>query len=139
MKTFTTSREIAASKETIFAAFKNPELLAKWWGPAGFTNTFRQFEFREDGKWVFVMHGPDGKNYLNESVFEEIIPDEKIVIRHVVQPFFTLTVQISATENGSMIHWNQQFDDEKVAEQIAHIVIPSNEQNLDRLTAEICK
>ena len=139
MKTFTTSREIAASKETIFAAFKNPELLAKWWGPAGFTNTFSQFEFREDGKWVFVMHGPDGKNNPNESVFGEIIPDRKIVIRHVVQPFFTLTVQISATENGSMIYWNQEFDDEKVAEQIAHIVIPSNEQNLDRLTAEICK
>lgn len=139
MKTFTTSREIVASKEKIFTAFKNPEILAKWWGPAGFTNTFIQFEFWEGGKWVFTMHGPDGKNYPNESVFEEIIPDETIVIRHIVPPLFTLTVQISATENGSLVYWKQEFDNEEVAESIAHIVIPSNEQNLDRLSAEVCK
>ena len=139
MKRFTTSREIPSSKETIFAAFKNPEKLAKWWGPAGFTNTFSQFEFRKGGKWVFVMHGPDGKNYPNESVFEEIIPDEKIVIRHIVQPIFTLTVQLSETGNGTMVFWDQEFDNEDVAKNVAHIVIPSNEQNLDRLSAEIRK
>ena len=134
MKTFTTSREIPASKETIFTAFKNPEKLAKWWGPAGFTNTFSQFEFWKGGKWVFVMHGPDGKNYPNESVFMEIIPDDKIVIRRIVQPIFTLTVRISETENGSVVHWEQEFDNEEVAKNVAHIVIPSNEQNLNRLT-----
>lgn len=139
MKTFTTSREIPASGEVVFAAFKNPVILAKWWGPAGFANTFSQFEFKTNGKWVFTMHGPDGKNYHNESVFAEIIPDRKIVIRHIVQPLFTLTVMISATENGSMVFWEQEFDNEDVAENVAHIVIPSNEQNLDRLTAEVCK
>ena len=139
MKTFETSREITATQKQIFAAFKNAEQLAKWWGPAGFTNTFSQFEFWEGGKWIFTMHGPDGKNYPNESVFEEIIPDEKIVIRHIVQPVFRLTVQISATENGSLVYWKQEFDNEEVAKNVAHIVIPSNEQNLDRLTAEVCK
>lgn len=139
MKTFTTSREIPASNEKIFAAFRNPEILTKWWGPAGFTNTFSQFEFQKGGKWVFVMHGPDGKNYPNESVFEEIIPDEKIVIRHIVPPIFTLTVRISEAENGSVVHWEQEFDNEEVAKNVAQIVIPSNEQNLDRLTAEIRK
>lgn len=139
MKTFTTSRVIPASRETVFAAFRNPELLAKWWGPAGFTNTFSQFEFWEGGKWVFVMHGPDSKNYANESEFSEIIPNAKVVIRHIVQPLFTLTVRISETENGSMVFWEQEFDNEEVAENVAHIVIPSNEQNLDRLTDEVCK
>lgn len=139
MKTFKTSREIPADSAIVFAAFKNPEILAKWWGPAGFTNTFSQFEFRKGGKWVFVMQGPDGKTYLNESVFEEIIPDRKIVIRHIVPPLFTLTVQLSEKENGTMVSWEQEFESEDVAENVAHIVIPSNEQNLDRLTAEICK
>lgn len=138
MKTFTTSREIPASKETIFAAFRNPEILAKWWGPAGFTNTFSQFEFRKGGKWVFVMLGPDGKNYPNESVFEEIVPDSEIVIRHIVQPIFTLTVRISETKNGSIVFWEQEFDNEEIANNVAHIVIPANEQNLDRLTAVVC-
>lgn len=139
MKTFKTSREIPATQMQIFDAFRNAEKLAKWWGPDGFTNTFNQFEFYENGKWIFTMHGPDGTNYHNESVFEEIIPDEKIVIRHIVQPLFTLTVEIVAAEKGSIVNWIQEFDDEKIAEQIAPVVIPSNEQNLDRLTALVCK
>ena len=139
MRTFTTKREIPADPATVFGAFANPELLAKWWGPAGFTNTFNQFEFREGGKWVFVMHGPDGTNYHNESEFAEIIPEQKVVIRHIVQPVFTLTVQLSATENGSLVEWNQEFESEEVAKNVAHIVIPSNEQNLDRLTGVVRK
>ena len=139
MRNFTTKREIPADPATVFAAFANPDLLAKWWGPAGFTNTFSQFEFREGGKWVFVMHGPDGTNYPNESEFTEIIPEQKIVIRHIVQPVFTLTVQISATENGSLVEWIQEFESEEVAKNVAHIVIPSNEQNLDRLTGDVRK
>jgi hypothetical protein len=33
-----------------------------------------------------------------------------------------------------MLHWEGVFDDPKVFEAVKHIVIPSNEQNLDRLT-----
>ncbi len=135
MKIFKISREIPAAPSIVFAAFTDPELLATWWGPAGFTNSFNQFEFWEGGKWVFTMHSPDGKNYPNESVFEKIITDEKVVIRHIVQPLFTLTVRISETKNGSMVFWEQEFDNEEVAKNVPHIVIPSNEQNLDRLTA----
>jgi uncharacterized protein YndB with AHSA1/START domain len=42
--------------------------LSRWWGPAGFTNTFEVCEFKKGGRWSFVMHGPDGRNYPNESV-----------------------------------------------------------------------
>ena len=137
MKTFQNSREIPVLPEIIFAAFSNPVKLAKWWGPAGFSNTFNKFEFQYGGKWSFVMHGPDGRNYPNESEFIEIVPNEKVVIRHHSQPCFTLTVTISASEKGSLIHWNQEFDSEEVAKNIEHIVKPANEQNLDRLEAEI--
>ncbi len=139
MRTFTTKREIPTAPATVFGAFANPELLAKWWGPAGFTNTFSEFEFKTGGKWVFVMHGPDGKNYPNESEFAEIIPEQKVVIRHIVQPVFTLTILISSTGNGSLVEWIQEFESEEVAKNVAHIVIPSNEQNLDRLTEVVRK
>jgi uncharacterized protein YndB with AHSA1/START domain len=133
MKTFETSREIAAVPERIFSAFSDPEQLAKWWGPSGFSNTFNEFQFKPGGKWLFVMHGPDGSNYPNESEFSVIVPGEKVVIRHHSIPNFTLTVLISRTDKGSKIHWVQEFDSEEVANSVAHIVIPSNEQNLDRL------
>lgn len=139
MKSFSTSRDIPTPPENIFAAFSDPARFAKWWGPSGFTNTFSEFQFKPGGKWSFVMHGPDGKNYPSESVFIEIVPNEKVVIRHDCEPYFTLTILITSSANGSLIHWIQEFDNAEVAKSVAHIVIPSNEQNLDRLEAEVCK
>ena len=139
MKTFQTSREFNCAPESIFEAIANSGRLARWWGPNGFSNTFHTFEFKPGGKWIFTMRGPDGTNYPNESEFLEIIPSEKIVIRHVCPPFFTLTIRIEETENGSIVYWLQDFDSEEVAEMVAHIVIPANEENLDRLAADIEK
>jgi len=35
------------------------------------------------------------------------------------------------------VSWSQQFDDADVARRIEKIIVPANEQNLDRLSAEI--
>jgi uncharacterized protein YndB with AHSA1/START domain len=139
MTTFKTSRDIQAPPESVFAAFTDPERLAKWWGPTGFSNTFIQFQFKAGGKWSFIMHGPDGANYPNDSEFVEIIPNEKVVIRHHSQPNFTLTIMITGSSKGSIVNWIQEIDNDEVARNIAHIVEPSNEQNLDRLVAEVCQ
>ena len=72
MSAFKASREIPATVEQVFAAFSDPERLSRWWGPAGFTNTFTTCEFNPGGRWSFTMHGPDGKNYRNECLFAEI-------------------------------------------------------------------
>jgi uncharacterized protein YndB with AHSA1/START domain len=138
MKTFKTSRAIPALPERIFASFVDPEKLAKWWGPAGFSNTFTEFQFYVGGKWSFVMHGPDGANYSNEAEFIAIVPNEKVIIRHLSQPNFTLTIQITKTENGSLVQWIQEIDNDEIANSIAHIIEPSNEQNLDKLVAIVC-
>lgn len=137
MKTFRTTRTISAPLEKIFAAFLDPERLAKWWGPSGFTNTFHKFNFQSGGKWSFVMHGPDGVDYPNDAEFIDIIPNEKISIRHLSQPNFTLTILLSSSPDGSLVQWIQEFDNDEVAKNIAHIVIPGNEQNLDRLEKEV--
>jgi uncharacterized protein YndB with AHSA1/START domain len=137
---FKTSREIAASPSSVFAAIENPDRLATWWGPADFSNTFHTCEFRPGGKWSYVMHGPTGKNYPNESVFREIEPNKRVVIQHVVQPHYVLTIVLEPTGNGgTIVHWDQEFENPKIAEGIAHIVVPANEENLDRLSAEVLR
>lgn len=139
MTTFTASREIPASVEQVFAAISDPERLALWWGPAGFTNTFTVCEFRNGGRWSFVMHGPDGKNYSNESVFAEIQSPTKIVIQHVSEPKFRLTIGLAQSAAGTLVSWSQAFDNPEIASHIEHIVVPANEQNLDRLSAEVAR
>lgn len=102
-------------------------------GPSGFTSTFETFEFRQGGRWKFVMHGPDGTNHPNESVFLRIEPPSTLVVQHDCKPYFVLTIELAEHEAGTVLSWVQAFDDPEVAGRLRHIVEPANEQNLDRL------
>jgi len=137
MTVFRTSSTVPAPPAAVFAAFADPARLARWWGPDGFTNSFQTFEFRAGGRWTFVMHGPDGTDYANESQFLAIEPDARVVIRHVCAPLFTLAVELQATPAGTLVRWEQTFDDPQVAAAVRHIVEPANDQNLARLAAVV--
>jgi uncharacterized protein YndB with AHSA1/START domain len=136
MSVLKTSREIPARVEQVFAAMSDAERLARWWGPTGFTNTFSVCEFVQGGRWEFTMHGPDGKDYPNQSCFADIDAPWKVVIDHISAPQFRLTITLTETAAGTLVGWEQAFENEEVARKIAQFVGPANEQNLDRLTAE---
>jgi uncharacterized protein YndB with AHSA1/START domain len=132
--TLRTERTLPFSPEAVYGAFADPALLSAWWGPEGFTNTFEAFDFREGGDWRFVMHGPNGANYANHNIFVALEPAARVVIRHDCLPYFTLTVELRAAPGGTHLRWAQAFDDAAKAEAVRAIVVPANEQNLDRLS-----
>lgn len=134
---FHTSREIPAIPDEVFAAISDPPRLARWWGPAGFTNTFSLCEFKVGGRWTFIMHGPDGANFPNENRFAEIAAPRKVVIEHLSEPKFHLTIELAASAAGTLVTWTQAFENAEFAQRVASIVVPANEQNLDRLSAEV--
>ena len=76
------SRVVDAPPELVFEAFTEVRHLSRWWGPDGFTTTTRSFEFRVDGEWDFVMHGPDGTDYQEWIAWTEIAPPERIAMLH---------------------------------------------------------
>ena len=127
-----TRRQLPFSRSVILDAFAQADRLALWWGPDGFSNEFETFEFKPQGRWTFVMVGPDGQRYANESVFLATGP-EQVVVQHVCAPLFTLTVTMTEAEGHTDVHWHQAFDDPAVATAIWHIIEPANEQNLNRL------
>jgi uncharacterized protein YndB with AHSA1/START domain len=139
MTTFNTSREIPATVEQVFAAISDPERLSRWWGPAGFTNTFNVCEFKNGGRWSLIMHGPNGDNYPNENVFAEIESPGKVVIQHVSEPKFRLTITLASSAMGTVVSWAQAFESPEVASRLEHIVVPANEQNLERLSVEVLR
>lgn len=68
--------------ELVWEAWTNPKHGAQWWGPDGFTMTIEKMDFRVGGVWKHVMHGPDGTDYPNYSVFRKIVEHERIVFEH---------------------------------------------------------
>lgn len=66
------TRVINAPRERVWEAWSDPEQLAQWWGPDGFTLTTESFDMRIGGEWRFVMHGPDGTDYPNFIRYAEI-------------------------------------------------------------------
>ena len=60
----------------------NPKHVVNWWGPRGFTTTIEKMDVRPGGVWKHVMHGPDGTDYPNSSVFKEVVKPERIVYSH---------------------------------------------------------
>ena len=134
---FNTSREIPATAEQVFGAISDPERLARWWGPTGFTNTFTVCEFKNGGRWSFLMHGPNGQNYPNECVFSEIEAPRKVVVQHVSEPKFCLTIGLAESAVGTVVSWSQEFESSEIASRLEHIVVPANGQNLERLSLEV--
>lgn len=138
-RTLYTSRTLPFSSKEIFLAFESPDLLTQWWGPNGFSNTFEKFEFSEGGQWKFVMHGPDGADYQNESIFEEIVPERKIVIHHNCPPNFRLIIELTPKSEGTLLTWRQVFDDAKTAAAVKLRAGPANEESIDKLTRVLCE
>jgi uncharacterized protein YndB with AHSA1/START domain len=80
-----TEREIVservfdAPREAVFAAFTDPELIPKWWGPRRMRTVVDQMDVRPGGCWRFVSHDPDGPEQGFRGVYREVTPPERLV------------------------------------------------------------
>ncbi|MBP6750143.1 MAG: SRPBCC domain-containing protein [Xanthomonadaceae bacterium] len=128
---------LEADPAQVFAAIADPRRIATWWGPDGFTNTIHTFEFVEGGRWLLTMHGPDGKDYPNESRFLKIVQDECVAIEHFSGHHFILTLELEAHGGNTWVGWRQTFDTREHYERIASFVATANRQNLERLAIEV--
>lgn len=133
-----TARVLPFTRGEIYRAIATPERLARWWGPAGFTSIVETCDFQPGGHWRFKFRGPDGKEYPNHNIFVLIEPARRVVIRHEDPAHgFRLTISLADAEGGTRVGWQQVFDDAAERDRMAPICVPANEQNLDRLHADV--
>ena len=132
------TRVFAAPRERVFRAFSDPQVLARWWGPDGFTSTFQEFDFRPGGAWRFVMHGPDGADYRNASDFIEVVSPERIVLEHL-RPMhrFQMTMTFAEEAGKTRLTWRMVFESVAELERVRAFIPGANEQNFDRLQAQL--
>ena len=75
------TRVFDAPRRMVWEAWTDPKQVALWWGPKGFSTTIEEMDLRPGGVWKQVMHGPDGTDYPNKSVFTEVVPYERLGYR----------------------------------------------------------
>jgi uncharacterized protein YndB with AHSA1/START domain len=73
------TRVYDAPRELVYEAWTEPERLAQWWGPEGFTNPRCEWDVRAGGEIHVDMRGPDGTVYRMGGRYEELQPPERIV------------------------------------------------------------
>lgn len=73
------TRVIAAPRRLVFKAWTQPEHVARWWGPQGFTTIHCEMDIRVGGTYRFGMRSPQGTEHWKHGVYREIVEPERIV------------------------------------------------------------
>jgi len=113
------SRTLNAPVALVWEVWTDPKHIANWWGPTGFTTTISTMEIKPGGAWNLVMHGPDGTDYDNKSIFREVVRHKKLVYEHVSDPKFTATIEFVEQGEQTTITWHMLFES---AEQFMMVV-----------------
>lgn len=134
------SRIFNSQRELVYRAWSDPNHLKNWWGPAGFTNTFNEFDFRVGGKWSFIMHGPENGNYVNECEFIKIEESSLVAWKRYSKPLFQVVATFEELEtNKTKLVFKMLFETPKECNKIKPFAAEKNEENFDRLEKELSK
>lgn len=137
-------RIVNASQELVYEVWTNPEHLAKWYGPNGFTITTKSMEVKPDGIWSYIMHGPDGRDYPNKIIFIEVVKPERLVYRQMdddpdLEPvdFQTTTTFEKIDDNTTKVTMHGTF---KSAEDLKRVsrtyhAVEGGHQTMDKMAA----
>jgi uncharacterized protein YndB with AHSA1/START domain len=142
-RSIVTTRIFDAPRELVFEAFTNPKHLPHWWGPNGFTLTTRSMEIKPGGVWRFVMHGPDGTDYQNRIVYDEIVPPERITFHHdageeeIETSCFETTVTFEDLGGKTKLVFHAVFPTVADRERAAGYAIEGAKQTLGRLAEHL--
>lgn len=137
-RSIVTTRVFDAPRELVYRMWTEPAHLTKWWGPTGFSLTMEEMDVRPGGQWRFVMHGPDGRDYSNHSVYLEVVPLERLVYEHKA-PNFVATAVFEAEGPRTRVTLDMVFATAELREHIAtqFHAVEGAVQTFDRLGAEL--
>jgi uncharacterized protein YndB with AHSA1/START domain len=74
-------RVFDAPREVVWRAWTDPSELAAWWGPQG-TTTPREsidMDVRPGGVFRLTMVSANGREFVSEMVYHEVVPPERLV------------------------------------------------------------
>lgn len=142
----TLTRHFDAPPAKVYRAWREPELLSRWFCPRPWRIEVQTFEFHSGGRFHAVMRGPDGEEHPMKGVFLEVVPNRRIVLTDAFaraweptdKAFMAAVVELEERDGGTLysarvLHWSEEdcvqheqmgFHDgwSAAAEQLAEVV-----------------
>ncbi|MCB0465258.1 MAG: SRPBCC domain-containing protein [Aequorivita sp.] len=104
--TINVTREFAADQPTVWAAWTQAKILDQWWAPKPWKSVTKSMEFKEGGRRLYAMVGPEGEEHWSLADFTSISPKDNF--KHL-SAFCDSEGNISPEIKGS--HWNVDFSE----------------------------
>lgn len=73
------TRTVNAPRDLVWQVYTQPEHLAHWWGPKGFTMEKCTVDLRRGGLFHYGMKAPNGMIMWGRFLYHEIVPPQKLV------------------------------------------------------------
>lgn len=110
----------------VWDAWTDPEQVAQWWGPRGFSLTTHSKELRAGGHWTYTMHGPDGTDYPNNTKYFEVETHAKLVYDHGGNddrpPLFRVTVHFAESNGGTKMDMTMTLSTPEAADAMREFI-----------------
>lgn len=120
------SRLYDAPVNAVWDAWTDPKQTAQWWGPRGFTLSTHSKELTPGGIWHYTMHGPDGTDYPNKTLYHEVVPLQKLVYDHGGNderaPLFRVSVTFSERNGKTQMDMTMTLPNPEAAEQTRQFI-----------------
>jgi uncharacterized protein YndB with AHSA1/START domain len=109
------TRVFQAPCALVFAAWTEPEHLAHWSGPAGFTTPHHEMDLRPGGRYRACLRSPEGVDHWVQGEYRVIEPPSRLVMTHAWdnddgQPGPETLITITLAEEGpgrTRMHFRQ--------------------------------
>jgi uncharacterized protein YndB with AHSA1/START domain len=73
------SRTLPAPRSRVFSALTEPDELARWWGPNGFSAPRIEIDLRVGGAYRIAMQPPEGEFFYLVGEFREVDPPARLI------------------------------------------------------------
>ena len=123
-------RAFDAPLEQVWRAWTESDLLDQWWAPKPWKTNTKSMDFREGGRWLYFMQGPDGSRHFCSVDYQSVTPKKSFAVRNAF-----------CDENGTInndlpvMHWKNSFsksgDGSKVEVEITFVTVA----DLDKIVA----
>lgn len=121
----TIKRRLNAPPAKVYAAWTEPEKIARWFGPHEIGSVQAAMDVRVGGRFNFIMNAADGQTHNVSGTYREVVPNQKLVFDwawiSTPERVSLVTITLKPDGEGTILTLtHEQFFDEAAREGHSH-------------------